>query len=51
LLFNAAAEIIEKLEQEFREADPQEKRRFIKSSLSLLEQIINDSKSLIDKKY
>ncbi|MCR3921926.1 MAG: hypothetical protein NUK65_05315 [Firmicutes bacterium] len=47
MLFNVAAEMVEKLEQEFREADPHEKERFVKCSLSLLQQIMGDSKDLV----
>lgn len=47
LLFDMAAEMMEKLEKEFHEADPDEKERFIKSSLSLLHTIMGDSKDLI----
>ena len=47
MLFNVAANT-EKIEQEFREADPEEKERFVKSSLSLLQQIIGDAKNMVD---
>jgi len=47
LLINIAAEMIEKLEKEFRESEPEEKEHFIKSSLSLLQTIITDSKKII----
>ena len=47
LLFDVAAEMMEKLEKEFHEADPEEKERFIKSSLSLLQSIMGDSKELV----
>ena len=47
MLFDVAAEMLEKLEKEFKEADPDEKERFIKSSLSLLQSIMADSRSLM----
>lgn len=47
MLFNVAAEMVEKLEKEFHEADPEEKERFIKSSMSLLKSIIGDSEKII----
>lgn len=47
MLFDVAAEMLEKLEKEFHEADPAEKERFIKSSLSLLREIVGDSTKLM----
>lgn len=47
LLMNIAAEMIEKLEKEFMEADSEEKEHFIKSVLSLVQTIIADSKKII----
>jgi len=44
LLINMAAEMIEKLEKEFMDANPEEKEHFIKSALSLLQTIIADYK-------
>jgi len=42
-----AAEIIEKLEREFRQANPEEKEHLIKSTFSFLQTIIADSKKNI----
>jgi hypothetical protein len=47
MLLDMAAEMIEKLEKEFQEADPKEKEHFIKSSVSLLQQIMGDSKKIM----
>ncbi|MCW3490961.1 hypothetical protein [Dethiobacter alkaliphilus] len=47
MLFDVAAEIMEKLEKEFHEADPEEKERFIRSSMSLLKTVMGDSSKLI----
>lgn len=47
MLFDVAAEMIEKLEKEFHEAEPEEKEHFIKCSMSLLQAIMGDSKDLM----
>ncbi|MDW7650474.1 MAG: hypothetical protein SCK29_12205 [Bacillota bacterium] len=47
MLFDVAADMLEKLEKEFHEADPEEKEHFIKNSLSLLKAIIGDSETIM----
>lgn len=47
MLFDVAAEMLEKLEQEFQEADPAEKEHFVKCSLSLLKSILGDAEKLM----
>lgn len=44
MLLNMAAEIIERLQKEFQEADPAEKERFVKKSLSLLQVLTGELK-------
>ncbi len=47
MFINMAAEIIKRLEHEFKQADPAEKEHLIKSTFSLLQTIIADSKKNI----
>lgn len=47
MLLDMAAEMIEKLQQEYQKADPAEKEHFIKSSLSLLQMITKDTRDSI----
>lgn len=47
MLLSMAAEMIEKLEKEFHEADPQEKEKFMKCSLSLLKTIMGDTEKMM----
>ena len=44
MLLDMAAEMIEKLEKEFQEADPAEREHFVKSSLALLQVITGELK-------
>jgi hypothetical protein len=42
-----AAEMIEKLEKEFHQADPEEKEKFMKSSLALLQTVMGDTEKIM----
>lgn len=47
MLLDMAAEMIEKLQKEYEKATPAEKEHFIKSSLSLLQMVTQDTKDSI----
>lgn len=47
MLLHVAAEMIEKLQKEFQEADEQEKDHFLKPSLSLLQTVVGDTEKLL----
>lgn len=49
MLLDMATGLIEKLSKEFKEAGPEEKERFIKSSIALLEQFTETMKTNIGR--